>query len=94
MSTASRNSNRPPAMRNAPREIPRTAKMVVPRAAKAARVIPAAIAARRAVRRLCGGGSELVMERNMGMAAGGSTTRKRVVSVDREKEKIWPSTAP
>jgi hypothetical protein len=94
MSRASRNSSRPPAMRKAPSEMPSTRKIAVPRAAKAARVMAVAMTARRAVRRRWSGGSDRVIDRNSGTAAGGSTTRNRVVSVESEKERTWLTTAP
>ncbi len=78
----------PPAMRKAPSETPSTRKSTLPSAPKAASTIPAARAARKAIRRRCAAESARVIARSSGTAAGASTTRNSVASVDTAKERI------
>jgi hypothetical protein len=92
MSIARRNSRTPPAMRNAPSEMPSTRKMSPPMAPKDARTMPAAKAARNAVRRLCSDESVSVIDKKRGTAAGASTTSRSVVTVERLKERTCAST--
>ena len=68
--------------------------MSPPSAPNDPRTIPAATAARDAVRRRCSWLSAIVMARNIGTAAGASTTSSSVVSVDSEKATTFDSTPP
>ena len=80
MSTAMRSSMIPPAILNAPREIPNILKMRPPASENTDRKKNANTAARRAISFFLATGSSDVIARKIGTAANGSTTNSTAVN--------------